>query len=181
MSLPRPSQFLPRCLALAAALALWLGMAAPASADEPDWTWQPLNSLEPYDLSIAQAALFPLMGEDPTLWADWMDPRVVLIPVRGGNIMILREPFRQGCGDWGYMIFSPYRTDGTRARLGEMFCADGLEVVPPRFQNWPDLVLRNVGSPTSTTEPADHPWQVSDQRLHWSGEDWMIQTPKKAR
>lgn len=152
-------------------VALLLPSVAPA-ADKappppPEVFWQPFDSLIPYDRDLAEQALAPMWGDDPSLWPDWLDGRAALLPGRSGEVMVVREPLRAPCGDYAFFVFGPYQPpDGGRASLGNAFCADGIVVQPHRGQSIPDLILKNTGVPDGDTV------RVRDQQVHWSGKEW---------
>lgn len=155
-----------------APLLIALTMAAAASrAASPDTEWLPFDQLNTYDRSLAEGALVGMFGDDPDLWPDWLDPRAVLIPaVRGGGtLLVVREPYRQPCGQYRFIIFGPPAGDGTRGQLGEGFCAGDLSVVPVSGHALPDLLFAEGRAHRSETDD----WERQDQRVRWTGRDWV--------
>lgn len=130
--------------------------------------WNSFDSLDAGDRALAEEILKPMFGTDPALWPDWLDPRAVLYPLRQGNLLIVRAPFRGVCGDYHFSVFGPVREDGNRGLLGDPMCSDGLAVELRRRQTIPDLVLKSV----TLLQPNDSLWH-GDQIARWNGNDWL--------
>ena len=147
---------------------VWLIGPAPVRAD--DAVWQPFDRLSATDLPLAQAALFDMFGDDPDLWPDWLAPSAVLIPYGSGEtLLIVREPYRQPCGQYRFVIFGPAAADGARAALGDGFCAGELAIQPMGFWSMPDLIFTGG----HRRDAAGGPWQPFEQRVRWTGHDWV--------
>jgi hypothetical protein len=150
-------------------LLLVLGLQT-ASAAAEDAQWQSFDSLGSVDHALADAALADMFGDDPELWPDWLDPRAVLIPAgREGFLLVVREPYRAPCGQFLFTVFGPASVEGARNRLGPGFCAGDLAVAPVRGQSWPDLLF----SEGHQQDPADGLWHRLDQRVRWTGTEWV--------
>lgn len=147
-----------------------LGMASAVAAWAADTVWQPIDGLAAADQSLATEALAPMFGDNPQLWPDWLDPRAVLIPLaRGqGDLLVVREPLHAPCGEYGFIVFGPPQADGSRSRLGDYFCAGALQVVPR--QPLPDLVF----SEGRVRDGDEGEWRRQDQRVRWSGSEWLL-------
>ncbi|PKU22256.1 hypothetical protein [Telmatospirillum siberiense] len=154
-------------------LVLFLQTAATA-VRAADAVWLSFDMLGG-DRPLAEAALSDMFGEDPEFWPDWLDPRAVLLQA-GGNqsLLVVREPYRQPCGQYLFIIFGPLTADGTRNRLGTGFCAGDMAVGPVRGRSFPDLLF----SEGRQQNPADGQWQRLDQRVRWNGSGWIQITAK---
>ena len=140
------------------------------SAFAEDIFWQPFDTLGTFDHTLADATLADMFGEDPDLWPDWLDPRAVLIPVgRDEALLVIREPYRALCGQYLFTVYGPAGSKGGRDRLGEPFCAGDLSVVPMRGSRLPDLLF----SEGHQQDPADSQWKRVDQRVRWTGTEWV--------
>lgn len=127
------------------------------------------------DRPLAEAALADMFGDDPELWPDWLDPRGVLLQAGGDkSLLVVREPYRQSCGEYLFIIFGPLGADGTRSRLGTGFCAGEMSYAQVRGLNFPDLLF----SEGRQLNAADGQWTRLDQRVRWTGSEW-IQIIKK--
>jgi hypothetical protein len=147
---------------------LWLIAAGPARAD--DALWQPFDRLSAGDLPLAQSALFEMFGDDPDLWPDWLDPRAVLIPYGSADtLLIVREPYRQPCGQFRFVIFGTPGANGARTQLGDGFCAGELAIQPMGFWSMPDLIFTGGHRRAA----AGGPWQSFEQRVRWTGQNWV--------
>jgi len=99
-----------------------------------------------------------------------LGPRAVVIPVgRGGTLLVVREPYRAPCGQYLFTVFGLPLPQGGRGRMGPGFCAGELSVVPMRGREVPDLIFAEGHQPN----PADGLWQRVDQRVRWTGTEWV--------
>ncbi len=151
-------------------LMVFIVQTASHSVCAADALWEPFASLGAADQALADAALADMFGEDPELWPDWLDPRAVLIAAgREGALLIVREPYRQACGQYFFTIFGPQGSNGGRNRLGDGFCAGSLAVLPIKGRSFPDLIF----SEGRQKEPADDgQWLRVDQQVRWTGAGW---------
>jgi hypothetical protein len=154
-------------------LALFLGLVVVGgrclAADEA--VWQPLAALDPGDKALAEAVMKPELGDDPALWPDWLDLRAALIPSgQGGEVMVVRTPWHRPCGWYKFTVLSEVTPDRTRARLGGDFCAGRVDVVPLPGRKRPDLVF----SEGRQQDEASGDWHRVDQRVRWSGDQWLL-------
>jgi hypothetical protein len=148
---------------------LGLQMAAFA-ASAAEVFWQSFDTLGAGDRALAEAALSDMFGDDPDLWPDWLDPRAVLIPAgRVGTLLVVREPYRAPCGQYLFTVFGPPGPQGGRERMGPGFCAGELSVAPMRGRDRPDLIF----SEGHRQDSADGLWQRIDQRVRWTGTEWV--------
>ncbi len=149
---------------------LFAVLAASPGVRAADVSWESFDTLGGVDRALANAALADMFGEDPELWPDWLDPRAVLIPAGPeGALLVVREPYRQPCGQYLFTIFGPQGAEGARSRLGAAFCAGDLAVAPMRRQNLPDLLF----SEGRQRDPTDGIWRRVDQRVRWTGTEWV--------
>jgi len=135
-----------------------------------DALWESFDRLGGVDHSLADAALADMFGADPELWPDWLDPRAVVISAgRDGTLLVVREPYRQSCGQYLFTVFGPQGVEGARNRLGAAFCAGDLVVAPVRGRGFPDLLFLEGHQ----RDPTDDVWRRVDQRARWTGTEWV--------
>lgn len=150
------------------ALVLCFQATAP-SALAADAVWLAFDGLGA-DRPLAESALADMFGEDPDLWPDWLDPRGVLLKAGGNDsVLIVREPYRQACGQYLFILFGPRGADGTRQRLESGFCAGEMTVLQIKGRGMPDFLF----SEGRRKNPADGTWSRVDQRVRWTGTGWV--------
>lgn len=143
---------------------------AALAAATPDVRWQSFDTLSAIDRSLAEGAMADMLGDDPQLWPDWLDPRAALIPAERGRsaVLVVREPYRAPCGQYRFIIFGPAASDGSRPRLGDGFCAGALTVIPVAGRAVPDLLFAE-----GSVRQGEGEWHRQDQRVRWTGQDWV--------
>ena len=158
------------CFLAGALLALTM-TAVPAVAEQPQW--RSFDSLVEVDRATAESALADNFGGDPSLWPDWLDPAAVRLPMNftPGTLLVVRQPLHAACGEFGFTVFGPRASDGSRRQWGGLFCAGRLEVVPAPWQRAPDLRFLDG----RRRDPATGAWVVHDATWHWTGSDWVEQ------
>jgi hypothetical protein len=146
----------------------------PALVHAQDVYWQPFDALASGERALAEGALTDMFGDDPDLWPDWLDPRAVLLPLaRGETMLVVREPYRMPCGQYLFTVFGTVSREGTRQQLGPGFCAGSLRVAAVRGRSLPDLLFDEGYQ----RNPADGPWRRVDQRVRWTGNEWVLAAP----
>jgi hypothetical protein len=148
-------------------LAFGLSFAARAT----DLFWQPFDTLPPADRSLAEQALAGLFGDNPDYWPDWAEPRALLLPVATGkgNVLVVRQPRREPCGQFYYSVFGPPAGQGGRAKLGDDLCAGDLQAAGVPGRPLPDLIL----SEGRVRDPQTGQWRRLDQHVRWTGSKWV--------
>lgn len=155
---------------IAPLLLIFVLQMASVSVRAADAQWESFDTLVGNDRTLADEALAGMFGDDPELWPDWLDPRAVLIPAgREGSLLVVREPYRQSCGQYLFTVFGPLGVEGGRNRLGSGFCAGTLAFVPVLGRNLPDLLF----SEGRQRDPANGEWRRIDQRVRWTGTEWI--------
>ncbi len=147
------------------------GLSLPVRAGA-DAYWQSFERLDSIDRLYAAQALAPNFGGNPGLWPDWLDPRAVLIPITHGqgDLLVIRQPLHAPCGQFGFTVFGPASPQGGRDRLGGDFCAGDLVVVPTPHRWLPDLRFVEGRQKDAATGQ----WRRKDQRVRWTGTDWVL-------
>ena len=147
-------------------------LAAAGAAQARDLSWQPLNTLGPGDRSYADQTLYEEFGDNPDLWPDWIDPAALYAPTADGQqMLIVRRPVHEPCGQYRFAILSPVTPARTRDKLGE-FCAGQIGIVKAGDHILPDLLVTE-----GRQQDANGDWQRQDQRLRWKdGQWWLIHT-----
>lgn len=149
------------------ALALLWPLAATAAPGE--LVWQDFADLPEGERYFAQTALYEMWGSDPDLWPDWIEPAAVRVAAgRGESILIVRQPLRLACGEYGFSVLGPVTADLTRQPLGGRFCGGVLSVVPVSGRAIPDLVVEQ----TYEADADGRARPLPPKRWRWLGEGW---------
>lgn len=148
-------------------------LAAAGAAQARDLYWQAFNTLNPGDRSYAERTLYEEFGDNPDLWPDWIDPAALYAPAAdGGQLLIVRRPVHEPCGQYRFAILSTVTPQRTREKLGE-FCAGDIDVIKTRDHDLPDLLVTE-----GYQQDANGQWQRQDLRLRWDkGQWWRVLQP----
>lgn len=159
-----------RRAALVAAV-LWIAPGAVSPAVALEAVWKPLADLPLGDRQLAETALYDMWGDDPDLWPDWLDPMALRYPIGpNNNIVVVRQPVRQPCGEYGFTVLGPVTPQGKRGLLGGRFCGGTLAIVPALWGGLPDMVIEE-----GRVRDPDGAWRTQPpQRWRWTANGWGL-------
>ena len=130
--------------------------------------WQPIATLIGGDVDYADETLTEEFGTDQRQWPDWIDPAGLYVPTQRGQLLVVRRPVHEPCGQYRYVVFGSVTPDLKRDRYGE-FCGGNLQLIKATGQLWPDFQINEGNFPD-----ADGNWQRKDQRLRYANGEWRL-------